>query len=294
MAQATQALRLQPVHSYNSFAEFFSANGVNTQIHTIDPSRHTVLVGQKGTRFTIFPYSMIDASGTIQKDPIDFHFKEVFTKSEMVLSNKVTTSEDRLLESSGQIWVQAFKNGTPLQLKTSIGVQLPVRNNLANPLGSRLFCGSLAITRTFSENTAFDWRLSTSKAPSITKLFQQKYFEFKIDSFNWYNCDAFYAKRAKKTMVSIQIKQGFSTFDELVAFLLFRNSNAVTRMYANGQRFTSFNIPAKKAANVLVMGLKNGQLFSSINALNKIGSQLLSVSLVPTSTLGLKEVLNAL
>lgn len=295
MAQAsTHVLRNPLSRPYTSFANFFAENGVKIQRFSIDPSRQTIIVGQHGTRFTFYPFSLVDTQGNIIKETAEIQLKEVFFKNEMVLSNKVTTSEDRLLESSGQFWIQAFRNGLPLKLKTNLKVELPVRKKLSNPLGMKLFEGSIAITRTFSSNTAFDWKLVSDKSVAIVKIGAQKYFNFQIKNFNWINCDAFYAKKASKTMVSVRLEEDFDEFQDLAAFLVFKDANALCRMYSNGNRFTSFNIPAKKAATILVMGIKNGALYANSTRLNTKNSRLLNLDLKPVEEAQLFDLLKTL
>ena len=282
MAQATtQAVGTSYTRPYRSLADFISINGVKAQTFTVDPSRQTTIIGQKGTRFTFFPYSLVDTQGTIIKQTVELQLKEVFSKEDMILSDKVTTSEDRLLESSGQFWLQAMLDGAPLQLKTAVVVELPVRKNLKNPLGMKLFQGSMAVTRTFGGSTAFDWKLLSKKPIPINKVAKRKFYKFLINTFNWYNCDCFFAKRTAKTMVSIRVQQGMKQFDELSAYLVFREANAVSRMYAHGNRFTSFNIPSRKRATVLLLGLKNGQFYSCAKELEHTGNQVLSLAPEP-------------
>lgn len=277
-----------------SFADFFALNGEKTQIYPINATQETRLTGFKGTQLIIAPYSFTDLSGNIITGPVQLHLKEVFTKSEMVLTNKVSTSEDRMLESGGQFYVAAFQGNTALKLKTPIKVILPINRNLSNPLSIRLFEGSLAITRSFRQTNAFDWRLSSDRKLPIQKQNGQKYFQFNINQFNWYNCDAFYAKKAARTMVSARVTENHLAFDEKAAFIVFKDANCVARMYNNGNHFTSFNIPQKKAASIVVLALRDGQLYYGCTAIRKTTGRMVDVQLNAGEIQDLKLLLNTL
>jgi hypothetical protein len=283
MSQSNSGVRAYQGSPYRTFEEFFSKNGVQSQVFSINPCRRSTLVGEKGTRLTVFPFSLVDALGRPVEGEVEISLKEVFSKKEMVLSNRVTTSEDRLLESGGQIFVQAFQSGRPLQLSGPMAVELPLRNRLRNPLGMRLFKGAVSITRAFRSGRDFDWEMVSNKPVNIRVLNGSKYFAFNLTEFNWWNCDYFFAKKGARTMVSARCVSQIEEFDDLTAFLVFRDTNSVARMYPGEHSFTSFNIPLKLAAAVVMMGIYDGQLFLGTCEIDQTSNKLLHVRMGPVT-----------
>lgn len=292
MTQPNLMVRTMQGSPYRTFDEFFSKHGVPTQVFSINPARRTTIVGKQGTRLTIFPFSLSDVFGNPVEGEVEIFLKEVFSKKEMVLSDKVTTSEDRLLESGGQFFVKACKNLRPLQLSQALSVQLPVREKIGNPLAMKLFVGSTAVTRAYRSKSAFDWKLASNKAVTVRRIGGKKYYSFDINEFNWWNCDYFFAKRTTRTMVSVKTNMPYDYFDDQAAYLIFKNNNSVARMYFGRHHFSSFNIPINLAAAVVVMGIRAGQLYCGKQFIPKTSGGSVMVQMEATTERGLLETLD--
>lgn len=279
---------------FQTFAEFFDQNGVRAQRYRIDAGRQTVLVGDKGTRLTLPAFSLLDISGRIVSGEVEVRLTEIFSRSEMVLSNMVSTSEDRLLESGGQILVQAIQDHQMLELRQPIRVELPVSPALNNPLAMRLFEGGTAKTRAFRSARSFDWKQVSRRTIPVVKIGKYKYFRFLLQKFRWINCDYFCAKRSNRTMVTAHYHCEEEVLDDMAAFLVFHEFNAVARMYPAGNRFSSFNIPTGQSATVLLLGLKAGQLYLGATRIDRTSNQLLGVEMYAVEEPEMLKVINSL
>lgn len=243
-----------------AFGSFLQTFCRPPQAFLINPSRRTTIVGQLGTRLTFFPGSFIDSEGGIVTKDIAIQLTEIFTKDEMVFSGLPTTSEDRLLESAGQFKLVPVLGETVLALKKPVAVELPVRDIISNPIAMRLFKGSRSSTRAFKSGFDFDWKQEGTKPLSLAKNIGKRYFQFSIDAFNWWNCDRF-CKSRHRVMLSVKMDCPIENFEDKVAFLVFKDINAVVKMYPMGQRFTAMNIPTQMAAKIIVMGYANNQIY---------------------------------
>lgn len=279
MVQQNPAIRTWRGSPYRNFEDFFSNKGVEIQCFSINPSRRTTIIGKQGTCLTFFPFTLIDHEGKLVDENVEIQLIEVFSKMEMILSGKVTTSEDRLLESGGQFCIQGFQNGKPIKLISPIRVALPVRCKLKNALAMHLFQGSTSKTRGFQSGRVFDWTQSSSKPLPIRKIADKKYFHFEIAHFNWWNCDYYFSKRRSKTMVSARPVCHVGYFDDMTAYLVFEHLQSVARMYKGEHGFTSFNIPTNEAATVIMMALQNGQLYFGKKYIPKTSNKLVYVSM---------------
>lgn len=283
MAQPNPTVRIWRSSPYRSFEEFFSKNGVGAQYFSLDPFRRTTIIGRCGTRFTFYPFSLVDHTGKLIEKEVEVKLTEVYSKKEMILTDKVTTSEDRLLESGGQFCIEAFYEGQPVHLNAPLTVEVPVRCKLRNALAMHLFQGSISKTRGFQAERGFDWTQASNKPLSIRKIGQRKFFYFQITDFNWWNCDFYFSKRCSKTMVSARHVCHHDDFDDMVAFLAFDHLNSVARLYRGEHSFTSFNIPAKQSATMLMMALRDGQLYFGKRHISKTSNKLIYVKLEEVS-----------
>lgn len=280
---------------YRRFSEFFAKHGVQDQVFHINPARLTTLIGAKGTRLTFHPFSFINPLGRVVDDEVEIRLKEVFSKKELILSGRVTTSEDRLLESGGQVQIQAFQNGQALQLLRAANVEIPVRPNLRNALAMRLFRGSLSTVMGVNASSTFDWQMVSDRPIKVRRISGKKYFSFEIEQFNWFDCDQFIAKRASKSMVSVQyICPYVDQLEDKQALLVFQDADAVAHMYNRQNRFTSFNVPSKMPVDVLVMGLHNGLLYLGKSTIKKTTNRIIRVALKPIEEGDLVRILQHL
>ena len=88
-----------------------------TQVFEIDPTVSAEIVGAQGTRITFPAGSLVDARGNPATKPVKVLLKEVYTLSEMVLNDAVTTTTSgQLLQTSGMVNVQAAEGDTPLEI----------------------------------------------------------------------------------------------------------------------------------------------------------------------------------
>lgn len=82
------------------------------QVHCIDPTRDTVLVFDQGTIVSIPAYAFQNPS----RNCVEVRVKEFYKKSDMILENLSTTSNGRLLESEGMIYIEAVANDQQIGL----------------------------------------------------------------------------------------------------------------------------------------------------------------------------------
>jgi len=115
---------------------------IETQLFIIQGNKDTILTGKSGTILTIQKNTFANQKGDFILDNIKIELKECLTKFDMVIGNLTTTSNGKLLESGGMIYVNATSNDQQLNLATNktIGVELPVDSILS---GMQLFEGIL-------------------------------------------------------------------------------------------------------------------------------------------------------
>ena len=117
--------------SYNDIQGFFETNGVQDQNFTIDASTGGSVTGDDGTVVIFPPNAFVDGSNNPVTGIVDVAIKEIFTPSQMILSNKPTNaisflSENTFLLSEGETEVKISQNGNAVQLATGANYQISV------------------------------------------------------------------------------------------------------------------------------------------------------------------------
>ncbi|NBW36596.1 MAG: hypothetical protein EBR30_16555 [Cytophagia bacterium] len=108
--------------------------GESPQSFTLVHDKAVKLETRNGAIITIEPNTFEFSDGMSPDKTIHLDVKEVYQKSEMILDNLTTTSDGRLLESLGMIFMEASSEGKQLKLKRnkSISVSIPNKNGIYN------------------------------------------------------------------------------------------------------------------------------------------------------------------
>lgn len=263
--------------------KFFAEHRAAGQDFTIDPTRRTTLVGSQGTRLTIAPNAFLDSSGWPVRGQVILSLREVFSRLDMVLSGLTNTSEDRILESAGQLLLKAHGEEDQLSLAIPIAIDLPLQSGLDNPLASQLFSGGVSQTSSFGSGLRFDWKSVKTKNIQLKTLGDRKYLHFLIDELNWWNCTSFFHRRRSRIMMSLRWSAAGQPVEDLAAFLVFQDFNAVVRMYPSRHGFSSWNIPKEVTARVILLGYSGEQLLMGKSPWAPTSSQPIHVELENTS-----------
>ena len=271
--------------------ELLALNGPSTQVFHINPEKSTVLVGAKGTRLTFAPFSLTGLSGNPVKGMVEIRLKEALSQSDMLMAGRPTTSEDRLMESGGQLMIQASQGNKELKLAQPVTIGLPVSKKLRNPMSMRLFVGSTSTFQAYSVGQSFDWKMASDKAVRIRKVERQKYFDFQLHGLNWAGCDFFVTRRSNRCMVTARPISSVERFDSLLGYLVFHDIQAVARMYPGKHNCTAINIPEKLSATAHVIGLSRGRLFYGKGVIRRASEKLLDVKMRAVSE---KDLIRAL
>ncbi len=266
---------------FEKLEDFFIKHRLTPQVVSIDPTRRSTIIGKHGARIDLPPQSLADYSGQLVTEKAQLHLFEAFTKREMVLSQTFTTSEDKLLDMGGQLFVQATQDHMPLHLAKPIPVDMPVVAGIRNPVGMKLYQGSTSITRSFSDAPLFDWKASGKKKLPINKWNGRKYYRFYLLNSQWVGCGSATGKKGVSSMVSAKYVNALGELEDSMAILSLDNRRSIVRMHSSGRRFTSFNLPLKEPAHLMIFGLKEGQLFAGMIHIPSLSNNLIRVELQP-------------
>jgi hypothetical protein len=277
-----------------ALSAFVAAISTAPQQYSIDPSRHSMVIGEGGTRFNFTAQGLEDESGAPASGLVTLQLWELYSKRAMLLGMRPTFSEDRLLESAGQILLLARQNGRPLRLCRPLSVEMPLPEGSRNPLSMRLYTGATAATRPFRAERSFDWRLAEPKAVKIKKIGQRKYFAFELREFNWATCANLLARKAARVMISARPVCAVDVFDELSAYICFGDYNAAAGLFPSGSGFTIFNIPVGLRADIIMLGARQGRFYFGQTCIAKTSGRMVYVPMYPAGEIEIIERLDAI
>lgn len=234
------------------------------QNFTITAGQQQVVTGEKGTKITFFSNSFKKKDGTIlTSGTVKIVLQEMLTGPEMILANKTTTSDGKLLESGGQIYIKAYLGSEELRINKSEKplVEIPT----INPVSMNLFRGSIKENDSMTGDTIINWSTDTTTVTRRVDSFGSKYGFF-LDSFTWTNCDRFMSNGGALTDVSITLPT--NVIDTNTAVFIYATSiNSVTRMYSYDKLTrkvnlgTYYRLPIGLQVKILIIS-KSGSQYS--------------------------------
>lgn len=113
---------------FSDFVELQGRLSANTeQVLTIQHDREQQITAAQGTLIVVPPNSFVFDDGTSPTGPVELVVREAFSASDFVLQNLTTTSNGRVLQTGGMVYIGAQADGKTLNLAdgAALTVALP-------------------------------------------------------------------------------------------------------------------------------------------------------------------------
>jgi OmpA family len=129
------------------------------QTFTVKSNRDTIIRGEKGTQLH-FPANAF--AGVAEGTSVEIKLKECYDYASILAENLTTKSDDKLLQTGGMVYVQAYANGKELTLHKPMDIQFSSAESKLK--GMELFLGE----RKMDKNGAMNWTpLNASKEDAL-------------------------------------------------------------------------------------------------------------------------------
>ena len=237
-----------------SLSEFQEKYITESQFFTINSEVKDTIIGEKGTKFIFWPYFRTtdndDVSGIV-----DIEIKEIFSKKEILLSNKSTVSNDRVLESDGVFYVKATQNGNTIRCFPVL-LEVPTESIDTD---MKVFYGD------GGEN--INWILdNSSDSISYNTTPPQSYLSYvRNDTLGWINIDRF-LNIDPKTNIEI-IFNNNPSLDNTALYIVFNSYNSVIRIQKDtNDKFLISDLPIDEDVSLLGFTFANNKVYSSISS----------------------------
>jgi len=285
--------------NYSSMANFFAKNGVVAQTYTITNSAGGSFTTPQGTVVTIPANTFVNNLNQQIAGTVTITFKDIYKKSDMLLSNITTNmTTGAPLKSGGEFFIKATSAGTAVNMANTITVKQPL-NSL--PVDSLM----QPYIKTDSTSTPVNidtlgWALAHYNATVSSTVNGYIYSLYTIGNPNasgaWCNSDdPYYFSSYTQGSLILQETDNASDYNTYV-YLIFKGITTVDACHTyNGNTFSYSNcVPIGLQCTVVAVGVKNGTVYSSFTPITIGANQTVNFSMSATTTAQFKAALTAL
>jgi len=254
----------------NNYHQSFSVNRKNIQICKFLNTNEIVIYGEKGTKIRIPKNAFVDQFGNKVSGEITFELLEIYTKSDMVLNNIQTTSNQKLLESGGMIYIIANYQNSIVKLNKGMfyTIEFPAKDK---KMDMNIFYGD-----TSSQN--INWQQAKSNFRSDFTYVQNRdelnKYIFNSTEFGWINCDRF-INQVETTNLYVDTKDT----SEVNFCLVFKSINSVMNVSDRNEGIQFYNVPIGQKATLVAFKKKNQETYFFSRTINLQKNQSIEVAL---------------
>ena len=273
------------VPTYTSIADFFNKNQVASQTFTLNATTGATITGNQGTKITFPSNSFVTSSNQTVTGNVNIELKEIYKKSDMILSNKPTMSFGNLLKSGGEYYIKVTQNNQELKLAqgSMYSAQMPTDSLDYN---MQVFTGTVNDT---TGNT--NWVPADSSTSYVNYQTTPMSYILACDSLHWINCD-YFSNVSPMTTVTISIPNNPSP-QNTVVYLAFK-TKAIAQLYNYNSNYLINNMPENYTATIVAFTVSNDKIYSLFKPITIATNMQVNVTLVETTDAEFKTQLIAL
>jgi len=272
---------------YTSTANFFAVNAPAMQTFTVNAATGGSFTTPKGTIVTVPANAFMTQTGGAVSGNVTIQFKDVYKKSDMLLS-KLTTHliGGGPMESAGMFYIKATQGANVLVMNynKNITVFLPLN---VNPMNYQMQPYVY-----LSNATSPGWVAppvdSTGIKDSLTfgsegYIFDLFYFNPPTDSGTWANCDHPIYNGFPMTTINLHFLDSYTDYHPWL-FLYFNAINATINLYNNGNDAAYSYSPIGEPCTLVAVGVKDGKLYASFTPITISSNMTVNYSVTETTT----------
>lgn len=259
---------------YRNLNEFFQAHANPIQTFKIPNNQSYKIIGAQGTRLSFRPYTFVNFNNQPIEGQVHIQLREFYKKADLVLSNIPSTSEDRLLETAGTLYLNARYGYLPIRAAQAVVADIQVKPTISNPVAMQVFKGQT----TASTNMVNNWLPSVTSSLKLRGKAPRKHFRLHLRELKWLTSAYCYRSRTERNILITKLLNTPSDLIDVQAFLIFHQINTVSKMYYRRGQLMMYNVPKGQAVTVLAIGMSPHSFYlgtkniaatsSSINSLH--------------------------
>ncbi|MBC6607525.1 hypothetical protein H8B13_11910 [Hymenobacter sp. BT188] len=257
--------------THNPLVAFQMRNGVTPEFFTYNPRRIPRYVSKRGSAIELGAEAFVTLGGLQLSDaPVRLEFREVLDKKDMLLSGIPSGTDDLILESGGQFYLQATQDNRPLELVPRVRIGLASRSpaRLSRLTDMRMYTvkGPLLPDpftwqpSTDQESTVrLGLRLTPDSPDYLLAVLNHQLFN---QSMGWVSYQRQLYTGTTTTTIQVTVEAAAEEPQQTLAYLVFADYNAVAQFRATGPNtFSLANVPTGTEATVVVLRGAGGKFY---------------------------------
>lgn len=282
-----------PIDTYTSLTDFQNKRGAPIHTFTFDAATGGTFTTPKGTVIQI-PAHAFFTMGGLAAGLVKFEVRDIYSKSDMILSNITTQSYHHPIVSGGEAWFRATQNNQPLYLYGANPITVKMRRD-PNAQPMQLYS---AIPDTGTTNV--NWvTVDTAANPFATEppIDSSYYWQYELNSAvsgtldgDWVNCDHPFDSYTS-TDLTLNVAMGFSS---VTSYLVFDDYNSVVQLYTILGNYTYQFAPLGHNCTLVAYCVQNGKIYASIQPITISANQQVNIHLQQTDAESFEQQLEAL
>jgi hypothetical protein len=282
--------------NYSSISQFHSVNGVPLQTFTIDGTTGGEFSTPLETKVKVPSNAFLNKEGNPVTGTVTIEFKDIYKRSDMLLSDRSTNSINGIpIKSGGMFFIKATQNNAAVSL--AAGKKITIEQPLKEwPLDTAMKAMIMAQNPEIAGWVVTpDDTVNYSLTSYIFSLYQ---FNAPVDSGSWCNSDnPTYFSGYTLTRLTVHPLDNYGDYNTEM-FLVFKNVNSMVHVYYNPYNtppaFLYPFAPLGLECTAVAIGVKDGKLYSSFTPFTITPDLTVDFSLTETTTDAFKAQLNSL
>jgi len=265
---------------FENLNELFSRQDIDADHNTINASNNATITTSSGAKVVITAESFKKSNETIFGN-VEIITKELFRKSDMILLNKPSTSNNTIFEYAGIIYFDAIQNNVGVDLQNPISVTLPIHDQVSG------------LENINHYNHMGTWMLVNNSQVDVDT--NNLTLQFYSDDQGWM-CGAMQSSFTNLTSATAS-PFGYGTIlTDITGFVVLSDVNTVIKMDGdvNSIKVSKSNIPSGVEASFVIIAMDHFQLFVGIKTLEITDNLSIEIKMNETTEDGLAEFLQTL
>jgi hypothetical protein len=279
-------------------SSFFTKNTKQSQTFTVDVSNDNAsITAAEGTMILIPKDAFLLPNGQPVNGPVTIEIKEIMNVNDMILSGITSASNGQILESGGEIFINATAQGQQLIIDPDTAIVIGVPKDSTNQ-EMQLFVGE-------GQGDNFNWQPVRQDSVGMkgqgqggtvdfTQFFLYEdffctcynatsYFT-SIKTLGWQNIDCFYGNSSTIKNIAVS-SPGFDKTNSSL-FVILKNKNSAINVYAdlayhNG--YYDLSLPDNEPITVVAIGNKDGKYYLDIKDFLVSSSLVIDLTMAETT-----------
>lgn len=280
--------------NYSSLQDFYSKNKPRLKTYTISGVSGGTFITSHGTKVKVPANCFLSTSGTPITSNVEIKFKDLLTKSEMLLSDMSTTYLGRPLKSGGEFFIQAIVDNAPVLIASGKNIEIDLNANLTGGFDTINVQQPFILKQdSVAQPIWAPTNLGTLTNYQSQYVFSLYQFSNPVDSGTWCNSDnASYFNSFPTTTLTLIPSNNTGTDTDV--FLIFKNVNSMVHVYKVNQNYPYLYAPVGLQCTAVAISELNGKLYSSFVPKTISANQTINLNLTETTTQIFRTAIDAL